>query len=111
MVTLNPAKMLHIDDRVGSIKVGKDADFVIWNNNPLSIYAKAEKTFVDGIKYWDIDDDANRQKELDAERARLIQKSLDSKGQGNVTQRPTSRPSMLYNCETMEEVEFGYFVN
>jgi imidazolonepropionase-like amidohydrolase len=111
MVTLNPAKMLHIDDRVGSIKVGKDADFVIWNNNPLSIYAKAEKTFVDGIKYWDLDEDANRQKELEVERARLIQKSLDSKGQGNVTQRPASRPSMLYNCETMEEVEFGYFVN
>ena len=42
-VTLNPAKMLRIDNRVGSIKVGKDADVVLWSDNPLSIYAKAEK--------------------------------------------------------------------
>lgn len=111
MVTLNPAKMLHIDDRVGSIKVGKDADLVLWNTNPLSIYAKAEKTYVDGIKYWDIEEDEIRQKELQVERARLIQKSLDSKGQGNVTQRPVPRPSMLYNCETMEEAQLDYFIN
>ncbi|WP_244215253.1 amidohydrolase family protein [Pedobacter miscanthi] len=54
-VTLNPARMLHIDDKVGSLKAGKDADVVIWTANPLSIYARAEKTFVDGIAYWDID--------------------------------------------------------
>ena len=47
-VTLNPAKLLHIDDRVGSIKVGKDADVVLWSQNPLSVFAKAEYTFVDG---------------------------------------------------------------
>jgi len=43
MVTINPAKMLHVDGKVGSIKVGKDADLVLWSDNPLSIYAKAEK--------------------------------------------------------------------
>jgi imidazolonepropionase-like amidohydrolase len=64
LVTLNPAKMLHIDKRVGSVKVGKDADLVLWSGNPLSIYAKAEKTFVDGIAYWDIDQDAKKQQEL-----------------------------------------------
>ncbi len=111
MVTLNPAKMLHIDDRVGSIKVGKDADIVIWNNNPLSIYAKAEKTYVDGVKYWDIDEDKIRRQELEAERARLIQKSLESKGQGNVIQLAVSRQSILLNCETMEEAWLGYFIN
>ena len=111
MVTLNPAKMLHIENRVGSIKVGKDADLVLWNANPLSIYAKAEKTYVDGVKYWDIEEDEIRQKELEAERARLIQKSLDSKGKGNVTQRPTSSPSILYHCETMEEIGLNYFTN
>ncbi|HQR02365.1 MAG TPA: amidohydrolase family protein, partial [Ferruginibacter sp.] len=51
MVTINPAKMLHVDSKVGSLKVGKDADIVIWSDNPLSIYAKAEKTIVDGIIY------------------------------------------------------------
>ncbi len=50
-VTLNPAKLLHIDDRVGSIKVGKDADVVLWSDNPLSIYAKAEKTIIEGKVY------------------------------------------------------------
>ncbi len=55
LCTINPAKMLHIDHRTGSIKVGKDADIVIWNNNPLSIYAVCQKTFVDGKLYYDIE--------------------------------------------------------
>ena len=42
MVTINPAQLLHLDDRVGSVKEGKDADLVLWSDNPLSIYAKAE---------------------------------------------------------------------
>ena len=49
-VTLNPAKLLHIDDKVGSVKVGKDADLVLWNNHPLSVYAKAEKTIIEIAK-------------------------------------------------------------
>ena len=53
-VTLNPAKLLHIDDKVGSIKLGKDADLVIWSNHPLSIYAKAEKTIIEGTIYFDL---------------------------------------------------------
>jgi imidazolonepropionase-like amidohydrolase len=53
MVTLNPAKMLKLDGRTGSIKVGKDADIVLWSDNPLSVYARAEKTWVEGIRYWD----------------------------------------------------------
>src|SRR5690606_3160312 len=51
MVTLNPAKMLHVDNRVGSIKEGKDADLVLWSDHPLSIYAMSEKTIVDGVVY------------------------------------------------------------
>src|SRR5210317_777469 len=54
MVTLNPAKLLHLDDRMGSVKEGKDADIVIWSDHPLSIQAKAEKTFVDGLLLYDI---------------------------------------------------------
>src|SRR5690606_34398501 len=52
MVTLNPAKLLHIDDRVGSVKVGKDADMVLWNGHPMSIYTKAEKTLIEGKVYF-----------------------------------------------------------
>ena len=52
-VTLNPAKLLHLDDKVGSIKVGKHADLVLWSDHPLSIYAKAEKTIIEGVTYYD----------------------------------------------------------
>ena len=104
LVTLNPAKMLHIDNKVGSIKVGKDADVVIWSANPLSIYAKAEKTFVDGVAYWDIDRDAEVQKAQKAEKARIIQKLLDSKNAGARTQRSFGeRAPRLYHCESEED--------
>ena len=62
-VTLNPAKLLHIDDKVGSIKEGKDADLVLWNDHPLSVYAKPEKTMIEGVVYFDIErDKAMREK-------------------------------------------------
>jgi imidazolonepropionase-like amidohydrolase len=85
MCTLNPATMLHVADRVGSIKVGKDADVVLWSDNPLSIYAKAEKTLVDGIIYYDIERDAQMRQYIAQERARLIQKMLDAKKNGEST--------------------------
>ncbi|MCZ4243509.1 amidohydrolase family protein [Pedobacter punctiformis] len=101
-VTLNPAKMLHIDGKVGSLKAGKDADVVVWSADPLSIYAKAEKTFVDGVAYWDIEKDAQVIKAQQIEKARLIQKMLESKSKGGRTQRPVSEAPRLYNCETLE---------
>jgi len=82
MVTLNPAKALHVADRVGSIKTGKDADLVLWTDNPLSIYAKSEKTIVDGIIYYDMDRDVIMRKSIAAERNRLIQKMLAEKKTG-----------------------------
>ena len=102
-VTLNPAKMLHIDNRVGSLKPGKDADVVIWSANPLSIYAKAEKTFVDGIAYWDIDRDAQVRQSQQAERARIIQKMLDSKSKGSRTQRPVAEAPAIFYCESLSD--------
>lgn len=79
MVTINPAKMLHIDGKTGSIKVGKDADLVLWSDNPLSIYAKAEKTIVDGIVYFDREKDAAMRIQNKTEKARLIQKLTTAK--------------------------------
>ena len=105
LVTLNPAKMLHIDNRVGSVKVGKDADLVLWSDNPLSIYAKAEKTFVDGIAYWDIDQDAQKQKVLKADQGRIIQKMIEAKSSGTATARPSLQRQRLYECETMENLD------
>ena len=82
MVTLNPAKALHVADRVGSIREGKDADLVLWSDNPLSIYARAEKTIVDGIVYYDVDHDARMRKYIATERNRLVQKLVAEKRTG-----------------------------
>ncbi len=98
MVTLNPAKMLHVDARVGSIKVGKDADLVLWSDNPLSIYAKAEKTMVDGIVYFDREKDAQMRKQQTTERNRLIQKMNGEKRAGGPMAPPTPSYSILMNC-------------
>jgi imidazolonepropionase-like amidohydrolase len=103
LVTLNPSKMLHVDNRIGSLKAGKDADLVLWSANPLSIYAVAEKTYVDGIPYWDYAKDAERQKVLKADEGRIIQKMIESKGRGNATQRPASLRPRSYQCEDVEE--------
>jgi imidazolonepropionase-like amidohydrolase len=72
LVTLNPAKILHLEDRMGSIKTGKDADLVLWTANPLSVYARASKTMVDGTIYYDEDQDAKMKEQIDSERNRII---------------------------------------
>ncbi|MEZ4884779.1 MAG: amidohydrolase family protein [Chitinophagales bacterium] len=104
-VTLNPAKMLHIDNRVGSIKVGKDADVVLWSDNPLSIYAKAEKTFVDGICFFDRQEYDQREEYVRRERNRLVQKMLNVKKKGGKTQEAQPKKKRLYHCDDMGEAE------
>jgi imidazolonepropionase-like amidohydrolase len=53
MITLNPAWIIGVEDRVGSIDVGKDADLVIWNSYPFSSYALADKVLIDGEVFFD----------------------------------------------------------
>jgi len=77
LVTLNPAKILHLDDRMGSIKPGKDADLVLWTDYPLSVYAIARKTMVDGTIYYDEEQDARMKDQIDRERNRIIQNILN----------------------------------
>ncbi|WP_114792828.1 amidohydrolase family protein [Niabella yanshanensis] len=103
MVTLNPAKALHIDSRVGSIKVGKDADVVLWDQNPLSVYAKALYTIVDGAVYFDREKDLEQRKYIGAERNRLVQKMLaDAKGGAPaVPAKPTAQ--VILHCEDNEQ--------
>ncbi len=102
-VTLNPAKMLHIDDTVGSIKVGKDADVVLWSDNPLSIYARAEMTFVDGVKYFDREEDKKQRELIRRERARLVQKMLAAKAGGAETRKVKHEEKHLYHCDDIED--------
>lgn len=102
-VTLNPAKLLHIDDRVGSIKKGKDADLVIWNDHPLSIKASVDATFVDGIKFFDKSEDLLLRKEISNERQRLIQKLIRAKAGGEETQQFSSRRRRMQHCDSVDE--------
>ncbi|MCC6600336.1 MAG: amidohydrolase family protein [Crocinitomicaceae bacterium] len=104
-VTLNPAILLHLDNRMGSLTKGKDADLVIWSDNPLSIYAIAEKTFVDGICYYDRSTEEKRMKEIEAEKSRIIQKMLDAKSAGEETQEPKAKENQHLHCDTLGNIE------
>lgn len=105
LVTLNPAKMLHIDDKVGSIEVGKTADLVLWSDNPLSVYAKADKTIIDGKIYFDREQDEKLREEIKTERARIIKKLLQEKQKGGKVERYKSKHDRLYHCNTIEGVD------
>jgi imidazolonepropionase-like amidohydrolase len=72
LVTLNPAKQLGIDDSTGSLDAGKDADVVVWDGPPLSMFAKPLQTYVDGKLYFDRELDLERQKAVAAEKAALL---------------------------------------
>lgn len=98
MVTLNPAKMLHVDDRVGSLKTGKDGDVVLWSDNPLSIYAKSLYTIVDGTVYFDRVKDEQMQKLVDLERNRLIRKMNSEKRSGGPVMPAQPSYQIMFSC-------------
>ena len=104
MVTLNPAKLLHLDNRLGSIRVGKDADLVLWNAHPLAIYARPEITMIDGAVYFSLTDEDRKREAMQTERARLIQKTLAAKVGGSPTQRPAFKRSRMWHCEDVQGV-------
>ncbi len=105
MVTINPAKLLHIDDRVGSIKVGKDADVVLWSNHPMSIYAKVEKTIIEGKVFFDRDEDIKKREAIKQEKSKLITMMLKEKMGGGKTQAPMKRKDRNFECDTLEELK------
>ncbi|MEL6395331.1 MAG: amidohydrolase family protein [Planctomycetota bacterium] len=74
VVTINPAYQLGVDDRIGSLERGKDADFVIWSGPPMSTLSATEATYIDGRRYFSIEDDLAHRQNIAAERARLIAK-------------------------------------
>jgi imidazolonepropionase-like amidohydrolase len=74
-VTINPAKQLRVDRRIGSLEKGKDADFVIWNGPPLSTYTACEQTWIDGRRYFDRDEDRALRDRMEKERAELLRKA------------------------------------
>ena len=98
MVTLNPAIMLHVGDKTGSLKVGKDGDVVLWSDNPLSIYAKSLYTIVDGTVYFDRVKDEQMQKEVDTERLRLVRKMNGEKRSGVPTIPAQPSYQIMHTC-------------
>ncbi len=105
MVTLNPAKLLHLDNRMGSIRAGKDADLVLWNANPLAIYARPEKTIIDGTVYFDLSAEDAKREAMQTERARLVQKMLAAKAGGSPTTKPAPKAPRMFHCEDLDEEE------
>ena len=103
-VTLNPAKLLHIDDKVGSIKEGKDADLVLWSDHPLSVYAKPEKTMIEGVVYFDIARDKAMREKLQKQKSELITQMLQAKNKGMKTQPIVKKEKIEAHCDTMEAI-------
>ncbi|RMB64018.1 amidohydrolase [Dokdonia sinensis] len=103
-VTLNPAKLLHMDDKVGSVKVGKDADLVLWTDNPLSIKARAEKTIIEGTVYFDMERDAQMREEIEQEKNKLTTMMLAEKNKGLKVTEPKKKDKQHLHCDTLETI-------
>lgn len=101
MVTINPAKLLHLDDRTGSIKEGKDADLVLWSGHPMSVYTKAEKTLIEGTVYFDLEMDREQRAAIKKERNQLINMMLAEKKNGAATQGPKQSTKRNFTCESL----------
>ena len=101
-VTINPAKLLRIDDKVGSIKEGKHADLALWNNNPLSVYAIAEKTMIEGVLYYDIEETQNLIKENNEEKNLLLSMMIEAKEKGEETVVPAVTEKRILTCESLD---------
>ena len=92
-VTSNPAKQLGIADRVGSLEVGKDGDFVIWSGDPLSTSSMALETWIDGKKYFDRASDLAARPALEAERDALVAKAKAKLDEGKPSASKGEKPA------------------
>jgi imidazolonepropionase-like amidohydrolase len=79
LCTINPAKQLRLDGRIGSIEAGKDADLVIWTAHPLSVYARVDTTFIEGEVYFDRARDLEQREAMKREKADRLKKEDDEK--------------------------------
>ncbi len=77
LITNNTAKVLGIDHLVGSLEPGKHGDFVIWSGDPLSTFTKAEQTWIEGRRYFSLEEDAELRRQIEEERTKLIERILE----------------------------------
>jgi N-acetylglucosamine-6-phosphate deacetylase len=103
LVTINPAKQLRIDKHVGSLEIGKDADFVIWSGHPLSTYSVCEQTWLDGKQYFSLEQDQYYRQRDAKVRNSIIQKILASPEDGEKAMRPKGqRGNRFDSCDALE---------
>jgi imidazolonepropionase-like amidohydrolase len=105
MVTINPAKQLKIDSKVGSVEEGKQADFVLWSAHPLSVYARAQQTWIEGAPYYQLTKDEQLQQQVASEKQQLIQKVLqssDDEKAGSGASYKANNP--VWHCEDNHDV-------
>lgn len=99
LITLNPARQLGIDKRVGSIEVGKDADLVIYDKHPLSIYSVVQKTLVDGKVYFDRQKDIEQRAAIEKEKKELKEREKKMSGSSPESRPKASSPNRLQEVE------------
>lgn len=87
-ITLNPAKQIKMDSRIGSIDVGKDGDLAIFNGHPFSIYSRVEMTLIEGEVYFDRKADLARRDQLAKEKKELIEKERRAAGAPDQQRQP-----------------------
>jgi len=92
LITINPAKQMDLDNRVGSIEVGKDADLVIYDRHPLSSFAKVQKVLIDGTVYFERDRDITERQQRELRKKQLLEKEKQSQPQQKKNAAPSRRP-------------------
>jgi imidazolonepropionase-like amidohydrolase len=114
LITLNPAIQLGIDNRAGSIDVGKDADLAIYDHDPLSVYAVVQKTLIDGQIYFDRQRDIAQRPELEKEKEALLakekkaaeeEKKPEEKSEKNAGKKPDEKKKLPKNGDAKDDVE------
>lgn len=98
LVTINPARQLRIDNRVGSLEVGKDADIAVWTHHPLSSYTTADRVYIDGRQYYNREQDVIRLTELEKEKAAL-RAAERQRGRSNTTTNQSGGPGANNDAE------------
>lgn len=103
LVTLNPAKALHLDAQMGSIKVGKDADLVLWTNNPLSIDARVSMTIIEGTVYYEEAVQQEKLIQIEQERSRILSLMLAAAERGEALIAIQKKIKKHFHCDTLGE--------
>ena len=106
LVTINPAKQLKIDKYVGSLEPKKDADSVIWDGDPLSVYSQVEETWIDGIRYYSKKENELLEERDSDLRRNIIQKILSTPSKsstGSNIKSKTSKYDTEYHCDSEDD--------